>query len=75
MKRPKRLRFDAFCEALKAALNRQHPGWRARFGELELKRWVGQRWPVPPAAVLSPRVWACCCYRQLTDSDLHSLAS
>jgi hypothetical protein len=74
IRRSPKLKFREFCDALKAALDRHHPGWAGHFGDSDLRRWVGQRWPVPPTASLNIRIWATSCYRQLAANETHRLA-
>lgn len=72
-KSPK-LKFQAFCDALTTALDRHYPDWARHFSDGDLRRWVGQRWPVPPTASLNIRIWATSCYRQLATNETHRLA-
>lgn len=65
-RRLRRLKFASFCEALMEALDHECPDWTAEIQLEDLKRWVGERWPVPIEAGLSMRAWARCCYRDLT---------
>jgi len=66
-RRLRRLKFASFCEALMEALDHEHPDWTAEIEFEDLKRWVGERWPIPIEAGLSMRAWARCCYRDLTE--------
>lgn len=68
------LKFQTFCNALKAALDRQYPDWARHFGDSDLRRWVGMRWPVPATASLNIRTWAASCYHQLANNEIHRLA-
>lgn len=69
----RKLKFQTFRDALKAALDHQHPDWSRHFGDSDLRRWVGQRWPVPPTASLNIRIWATSCYQQLAANEAQRL--
>lgn|GEM_PF-2658301 len=75
IRRGGRLKFASFCDALMGALDQEHPDWMKEIDVEDLKRWIGERWPIPPEAGLSMHAWARCCYRDLTETASIRLAS